>query len=611
MRPKSKTKHPLPLLLLCLILIMCCAKSFAQGGVIGGNGTIGKGGVFGSGPAGGSAALVASGTNYNTSGGGTIAVSPTTGNWCSTAGHLIVAVEIDHGSSANAPSVPTDGGDTFNQDQTLTGGGRATWFSFPNCSTSRSAITCNPGASEHADCIILEFSGAATSSPYDTAVTSTIGTSGSTEWNGYSLASASNHSDISIMAAYDGTAVSQYVAGTGWTIPPACSSTPYCGNANDGDGSLYAYALNIQGQMGAFGTRPTSATVNAAQAFYKAGVNGTVAGSYPTIFINFSGGTNAGTPTVATLDGSTFGGQLYYQGTEAWLLPLAGNGTYDNTDEVPIDSAVTVQGSTKAAGTKNLWLEWNPSTLGTNDAYGYEFNAAGNQASFCYDIWYDNTTNPTVSETNVTEIKGNNGGRSTPLMGYNGTSDVVFLENAANDSSLTIATQTNELYYQCLSYNGNSATNLGPVTAYTASTSPVPVTLTGSAPTTGTQIIFYGVTTPAAMNGIWTVTKTGANTVTLNGSSSMTGTLSAAGSVVTAQFETITMYECGAISGTASCNPNTWTNLGTVGLPDQIGTTDQPVEFVFGHVSGGSGNINYRIANVQGDWINAVNLLGP
>jgi hypothetical protein len=73
---------------------------------------------------------------------------------------------------------------------------------------------------------------------------------------------------------------------------------------------------------------------------------------------------------------------------------------------------------------------------------------------------------------------------------------------------------------------------LGPVTAYTASTSPVPITITGTMPPTGTQLTIAGITTPSAMNGTWTITKTGAHTATLNSSSSMIGTFSGAGSTV-------------------------------------------------------------------------------
>jgi hypothetical protein len=76
----------------------------------------------------------------------------------------------------------------------------------------------------------------------------------------------------------------------------------------------------------------------------------------------------------------------------------------------------------------------------------------------------------------------------------------------------------------------------GPVTAYTASTSPVPITVTGTMPATGEQITIAGVTTPAAMNGTWTVTNTGTHTGTLNGSSAMTGTLAAGSSTVLLYF---------------------------------------------------------------------------
>lgn len=108
----------------------------------------------------------------------------------------------------------------------------------------------------------------------------------------------------------------------------------------------------------------------------------------------------------------------------------------------------------------------------------------------------------------------------------------------------------------------------GPVTAYTQSTYPIPVTVTEDMAATGQQITIAGVTTPSGLNNTWTVTHTGQHTGTLtrSGGAGLTGTLSAAGSTVFLYLGSgVTCVESNNIFGTALAATETVTFAPTAG----------------------------------------------
>jgi hypothetical protein len=97
-----------------------------------------------------------------------------------------------------------------------------------------------------------------------------------------------------------------------------------------------------------------------------------------------------------------------------------------------------------------------------------------------------------------------------------------------------------------------SPTNLASSSfAYTASTAPVPITISGTMPPTGTWINISGTTgTTPTLNGTWQVTNTGASTGTLQGSSSTTGAVG--GTAVVNIYEGTDTFNTGTQSGAAA-----------------------------------------------------------
>lgn len=288
----------LHLFLVCLLAL----PLWSQGkGADGGKGGSGNGG----GAASSNNVLVQSAICSNGSGTGTYNCTlSATGT-----GNLILIQEADLGASAAAPSVPTDGGDTFVQDCTnaVASNGRLTYFSFPNSVSGRTTFAINPTASI-SQATIEEWSGMATASPLDVCVGALHSTS-DVSWLSNSL--AATQTDLAIGATYDRVNnTDNFTSGDVWTaIPPCLNPGNHCGNPTDGDGYFVQYIKNgLKSHFTSVGTINNSRFIQNGLALYKSAVVGSApSGNLVTGLSDFENGANGNTLTAAIAAGGSHG----------------------------------------------------------------------------------------------------------------------------------------------------------------------------------------------------------------------------------------------------------------------------------------------------------------
>ena len=207
-------------------------------------------------------------------------------------GNLITIQEGDYAANPTAPSVPTDGGDTFVSDCTLTnaGNGRLTFFSFPNSVSGRTTFTIRP-ASGASSAVVAEWSGAATSTPFDACNSALFANSSTTIF--FTAPLAGSQTDLAIGGVYNRVnGTDTYSSTDVWTT---LISSP---DNTDGDQLYTQYIINgVKSQYTMNGTINNARTQFSAVALYKSAVAGSFSGQQPTTFLSMTGtnGTNVTT----------------------------------------------------------------------------------------------------------------------------------------------------------------------------------------------------------------------------------------------------------------------------------------------------------------------------
>jgi hypothetical protein len=215
-------------------------------------------------------------------------------------GHLIVILENDADNPA-APSLPTDGGDTFTQDFTsaqVNGEGRSTIFHLCNSISGKTSITINQ-TSGHSSANIREYSGTATASCLDVVNSSLSGNSSTSIMNSNELAATQN--DVAISWCSTGvTATAHMAVADVWTDGIDYPQVNDAGDSFSAD-ILNAFPSNITGLF-----QGDSHNYGCGIALFKSAVAGSPSGIRPNLYVDFGGITNGTTLTPAnmTLNGS-------------------------------------------------------------------------------------------------------------------------------------------------------------------------------------------------------------------------------------------------------------------------------------------------------------------
>jgi hypothetical protein len=450
---------------------------------------------------------------------------------------------------------------------------------------------------------IVEVSGEATSSPFDVKAPAVLNNGSNTTVVGYVAQTTGNLTDIVFAVSWDSTSNVLYTSGLQWTaLPPCVSNTTTCGQPTDGDGSYVQYAV-VQGQISPTATRASSTSVNTVWFAYKSATPGTASGIYPTMLVDFSGGTNGNAMSVATLNSSTLGGNGL-----TWTTYTSTGMSYDNTNQQKLITQVTVNGTVKNTSTATLSYMWNPSVAPTNTGEStYPLNTNGTAASACALFWWDATL-PASNETNVVEISGG-GDRITPLFGGTGSAghDYVFSEIASNAASahLSDSLTSNELYNLCVRFDGR------PQATVTFSNGSAVITGTNTFAagdavqftTSGTLPTNFAIPSNGTNNGRYFVIATGLSTSAFEVSATPGGTAISAGSAGSGTHKmnpahVISLYDCGPVTAPTSCS-----SAGTpvIGVNASTGTALSPTVWSQGHASGGSPNVNFRMSKLRID----------
>lgn len=250
-------------------------------------------------------------------------------------GNFIQCVEGDYASNPTAPSVPTDGGDTFVTDNSTpnTGNGRLTYFSFPNSVSGRTTITMHPNSGA-SSAVCSEWSGVATASPFIGCGTSTSLIFNSTTQTAVGPPVQSTVNALAIGSVYNRVnATDTYSSLDNWTTLAAS------GDSGDGDQLYTQYIINGLPSWFTAGTSLNNARSQLGQTcVYKSAVAGSSTGNQP---INYwradDGGTNTTVITTANFLNAQHG--MVYNDTAG-----AHGLTYSSTQTINPATPVVVNG---------------------------------------------------------------------------------------------------------------------------------------------------------------------------------------------------------------------------------------------------------------------------
>jgi len=278
-----------------------------------------------------------------------------------TAGNAILCQEADYAGSPGAPSVPTDGGDTFVSDSTLTvaSNGRLTYFSVCSGAGGHTTVTMTP-ASGASSAVCSEVSGLKTSSCFDAAASALNTTASLASWQ--SSSKAATQTDLAVAATYNRVNnTDTFTAGDVWTGFAPCIGGGHCGNSTDGDQLFVEYILNGWGQFTGEGTINNARTQNTAVALYKSAVAGSApAGNIVTDYSDFENGSNGNalTPTILAAGSHGLGSSV-----NLWTQTNSGAGmTVATAAQQNNITANTANGTTYAAAAGTRGIAYTPSS---------------------------------------------------------------------------------------------------------------------------------------------------------------------------------------------------------------------------------------------------------
>lgn len=219
-----------------------------------------------------------------------------------TANHLLVAVESDDATSPIAPTTPS--GFSSACSLVTSGQGRRTYFYKVAAGGETSvAFVAASGASSS---VVSEWSGTATSSPFDACVSAEFSASPGTATAMMGSKTVTGaQTDLAIGAVAQRTSSGSTASYTGnWTL---LKDSPQTG---DGDDLSTGYIINgVRGQFTfAATTANTSHSNFTSLALFKSAVAGSApGGSSPTFYVDFETSTTGTTLTDAILNSSTHG----------------------------------------------------------------------------------------------------------------------------------------------------------------------------------------------------------------------------------------------------------------------------------------------------------------
>lgn len=394
-------------------------------------------------------------------------------------GNLILVQEFDYAGSPAAPSIPTDGGDTFVQDCTNPSSptvGRATYFSFPNSVSGRTTFTIRP-ASGASSAVVEEWSGMATASPLDVCVSDLKNLTG-TSWGAFQLGAA--QTDLAIGAGYNRVNNTDvWTAGGEWTIMPACDNgaSKFCGDTTDGDGATVQYIINgKKSGFTTYGTINNSRTILGSMALYKSAVAGTPpAGNLVTGYCGFENSSNGTAITAAILAGGCKGiAAPTANGTNlGWSSTASFAGMTVATAAQQNDiSQNTTNGTTYAAASGTRGVAYTPSSGPTVALLTFP-NTTGHASAMV-----QFTMPPGGDNTLYSALTINGTGGADFCDAQTQTSTSIALETKGATSSSITGLTNGASYFLSLTYDGTTSPDTCTLKVYDSSGSQVGSTLT-------------------------------------------------------------------------------------------------------------------------------------
>ena len=252
------------------------------------------------------------------------------------AGHLLTAQEFDFVNAPGTPATPAG----WTQDCVRNNGtaGQITFFSYPNAPGGVTTVMFTP-SSGASSAVVSEWSGAATSSPFD-------GCDGYVDNGGtgaywFSGAKLSSQTDLAIGAAlHVGSASNGFAPGDVWTRLTDAPQTQ-----GPGEGWTEYIANGSQGPFTALGTTASAVDVLSTVALYKSAVAGTgTTGALVSSYSDFEASSDGTTLTAEILNAGTHG-----MGINVWALN-SNAFTVCTAGSLPFYSNATTNGTTYAAG---------------------------------------------------------------------------------------------------------------------------------------------------------------------------------------------------------------------------------------------------------------------
>lgn len=292
--------------------------------------------------------------------------SGTSGNFACTlaptgTGHLLTAEEFDFANAPGTPATPAG----WTQDCVKNNGtaGQITFFSYPNAPSGITSVTFTP-ASGASSAVVSEWSGMATSSPFDGCGGYVDNASVGAYW--FSGAKLSSQTDLAIGAALNrGNLPNGFAPGDVWT---ALTDAPQSQGPDEG---WTEYIANgSQSPFTALGTTNSPVDVLATVALYKSAVAGTeTTGALVSSFSDFEASTDGTALTTQILNAGTHG-----MGIDLWTLNSSSAFTVCAAGSLPFYSNTTTNGTTYAAGEGTRGICFNTQSGGE----AYELIPAGN-----------------------------------------------------------------------------------------------------------------------------------------------------------------------------------------------------------------------------------------
>jgi hypothetical protein len=271
-------------------------------------------------------------------------------------GHLLTAQEFNFADIPGTPATPAG----WTQDCVKNNGsaGQITYYSYPNAPSGITSVIFIP-SSGASSAVVSEWSGMATSSPFDACDGHVDNGQGGAHW--FSGAKHSSQTDLAIAAALNRTNDAN-----GFAPSDVWSELKDAPQTHSGAEGWTAYIVNgSQSPFTAVGTTISAVDVLSSVALYKSAVAGTApTGALVSSYSDFESGTDGTTLTAAILDAGTHG-----MGINQWTLNNPSGFTVCTAGSLPSYSKATTNGTTYAAGAGTRGICYNMANGGADYAY--------------------------------------------------------------------------------------------------------------------------------------------------------------------------------------------------------------------------------------------------